>query len=87
MLKHSKTGGVVVSTKLYTFAIRNQSPSNIEGDWLKYVEDHLISIIGLYWFTTMFILLNNNVLYCLKTMFYIAKQQYNSKIPGNRINS
>ena len=35
----------------------------------------------------MFILLNNNVLYCLKTMFYIVKQQYNSKIPGNRINS
>ena len=35
----------------------------------------------------MFILLNNNVLYCLKKMFYMAKQQYNSKIPGNRINS
>lgn len=47
-------GCFVVSTKLYTFAIRNQSPSNIQGDWLKYVEDHLIS-------HNRFILVYNNV--------------------------
>ena len=47
-------GNFVVSTKLYTFAIRNQSPSNIQGDWLKYVEDHLIS-------HNRFILVYNNV--------------------------
>lgn len=58
-------GDFIKSTKLYTFAIRNQSPSNIQGDWLTHVEDHLIS-------HNRFILLNNNVLYCLITMFYIA---------------
>lgn len=40
--------------ELYTFATRNQSPSNIQGDWLKYVEDHLIS-------HNRFILVYNNV--------------------------
>ena len=45
---------VVNIRKLYTFAIRNQSPSNIQGDWLTYVADHLIS-------HNRFILVNNNV--------------------------
>ena len=47
-------GDFIESTKLYTFATRNQSPSNIQGDWLKYVEDHLIS-------HNRFILVYNNV--------------------------